>query len=225
MATIDLKNRELVSGAAGQVNTGGGGDYFTPGKHKVQIIKSELGKSKKPGEGHIPVQIVEATVCKGGEGTRLYDGISGEKAIKREVAGVFPAPVRGRKQAWVNKGTDLERFQKSLGDFCLSAKQTFMALCAGDADENVVKYFKDNKGFDDKDAKRGLAFVQRNRANPTGATTEDDIWDVLEMDLAVGLVMTIEVTQYCNKKGNLSGITQWHPGTVEDQGLAIDDED
>ena len=223
-------NSKLVSGAAGKSNSGGGGDYFTLGKHKAMIAKVEVADSKRD-DSDATIFIVEGIIVKGGQGTVLYDRDPSGKAVKRDNAGFTEAPRIGRRQASVSttaKG-GTKRFQENLGDFCLAAKKTFMNVFNGLSAANQEVFLtsaEQGKGFTGEALKRARAFAVRAKANPD-ATDSQDILDILECDLACNLVMTIECNQYCRKDGQLSGTSKWHAGTLEDLGLVkvLDEDD
>lgn len=221
-------NDKLIAGAAGKSNSGGGGDYFSLGTHKVMIAKVEVAPSKKD-EGESTVFIVEGIIVKGGKGTILYDRAADGKAIKKDNAGTSEAPRVGRRQANVcstaKGGT--KRFQENLGDFCLAAKKTFMNVYNGLNAESKEVFLTDpenGKGLSGPALERTRAFIKRAQANPD-STTGDDIRDILECELALNLVMVITVSQYKRKDEGLSGTTKWTAGSCEDLGLlrALDD--
>lgn len=227
---FNVPNADLLTGAAGKCNSGGGGDYFQPGMHKVQIVKTDVSPSTNPQESGCQIHIVEGLIVKGGEGTIRYDKDAAGMAIDLAVPRTLPAPAVGRKQASVNKSMpDVTRFQKNLGDFCLAAKQTFMnVVTAADTPEELTKYLTEIRDFKGPSLARVRAFIARGQTS-RDVTEPEDIIDVLQLDLPLGMVMGVEVTQYKTKMGRnagkLSGILKWHPGTAADLSLIPGDDD
>lgn len=160
---FNVPNADLLTGAAGKCNSGGGGDYFQPGMHKVQIVKTDVSPSTNPQESGCQIHIVEGLIVKGGEGTIRYDKDAAGMAIDLAVPRTLPAPAVGRKQASVNKSMpDVTRFQKNLGDFCLAAKQTFMnVVTAADTPEELTKYLTEIRDFKGPSLARVRAFIAR----------------------------------------------------------------
>lgn len=220
--STNTSNLGFLAGAAGKDNNDTGNkDYFQPGTHKVQITKIEAGASKKEPSNNLVA--IEAIVVEGGVGILQYKDVDG-KITKLQVPETIPAPHKGRKQSQVLKQSH-PRFHDNLGNFALAAKKTFMAayLAAEAGGPDSLGGFLKNKGYS-PDNERLKKFVARGKENPN-ATTDQDIFDVVEMDLPVGLVMTIAVRQHLNLKGLLTGVSVWSAGSVADLGLLPNDDD
>lgn len=214
-------NKSLIGGAAGKTNSNSGdGDYFSLGDHKAQIVKHEVAESKKaPGT---MVQAVEGSIVVGGQGKLLHAVVDG-KVVKNDPVQWQNAPEKGRKQAWVNKSTpDTLRFQKNLGEFSLAAKKTFLNVISQlekDEDKEAVTKYLDGRGLNNDRVK---AFIARGKENAV-ETSEEDIYDIIELPLCIGMVMSVSVRQHVKVDKTLTTVLSWGEGSFEDQ-LLLNDE-
>ena len=207
----------VLSGAAGKNNYGAGGDFFTPGKHKVRVTETTAGQSDQ--RKNVTKVIIASDIVDSQPGESnwvLENGKAERRGTPVAVPGISPGS--SRKQILMS---DKGNFDSDLGNFCLAAKKTFAVmyhLCK--ECDNLDEFLKER--WAPSVHSRIHEFVKRAAA--TGDTTvQQDITDIFELDLANGLVMHVDCGDKSNKdKTIVLNQVAWRAGTAEDQ--AGDDE-
>src|SRR5574343_480183 len=114
-----------LGGAAGKNNYGAGGDYFTPGRHVVEVMETTAGPSGNLQKKNVINVILGARVLES-EGRESTIWLQDGKVVRRPESCMVPAIKRGSERKQILTSDKLN-FDNDLGNFCLAAKRTFIA--------------------------------------------------------------------------------------------------
>lgn len=212
----------ILEGAAGKNNWGSGGDYFSPGRHVVEIIETTAGPSTKQGAKGVVNVIIQGRTIQS-EGRESYLMLRDEKVVRRPETTQVPALKKGteRKQVLVSTKPN---FDNDLGNFTLAAKKTFLAKYALCEECGLLDDFLGER-WSPAQQVQVRAYAEKARLNPD-ATLPEDFGVIFGLDLALGLVMHVDAGEKANQAETIILTPlNWKPGSVSDQQLKDEGEE